>query len=69
MPLDNYTLLWLFTETGVLYQGWSYFDECTYEKVQKDIKRILVTNILEKELVIWDYFKNGKWYNVYDSKQ
>ncbi len=54
MPLDQYTLAWLFTEGGNLYIGWSYFDETSYNEAQKEIKNILGENVLEKEFVIWE---------------
>ena len=58
MPLDQYTLGWLFLHTGTLYQEWSWFDEKTYNEVAGTIKDILGSNILGKELVIWQRFSD-----------
>ena len=58
MPLDQYTLAWLFTEKGILYQGWSWFDMKTYYRIEGEIRAILKTDLLGKELVIWKEFKN-----------
>ena len=56
MPLDQYTLAWYFYEKGVLYQEWSWFDDARYKEVEDDIRKILNSDILGKELVIWQRF-------------
>lgn len=66
MPLDDYTLLWLFFETGTWYRGWSWFDKNLYEDAQKKVKGIYNNNILEKELVIWDTYSRA---NIKDLKR
>ncbi len=58
MPLDQYTLAWFFTEEGILFQGWSWFNKEKYIEVSNTIKSILKSDILGKELVIWDEFKD-----------
>ena len=58
MPLDQYTLVWFFMEGNPLYQGWSWFDKTTYNRVCDEIKNILKASILDKELVIWDELKD-----------
>ncbi len=60
MPLDQYTLTWLFYEQGVLYQEWSWFDKNTYQTVMTIIKSIVGPDILGKELVIWKRFTEAK---------
>ena len=62
MPLDQYTLAWLFCEQGIekciLFQGWSWFTEEKYYEVANTIKEILGSDILGKELVIWETFRH-----------
>ncbi len=57
MPLDQYTLAWLFSEGEPYYQEWSWFDYDTYKEVNDRIREILKTDILDKELVIWESYK------------
>ena len=57
MPLDQYTLAWLFSEGKPLYQEWSWFDRDTYKIVSDEIRSILKSDILGKELIIWDELK------------
>ena len=54
MPLDQYTLAWLFSAGGKYYLEWSYFDKERYKEAQNEIKGILKDNVLGKELVIWE---------------
>ena len=57
MPLDQYTLAWLFSEGGKLYTNWSYFTKELYEDAQAEIRTALSKyvqkDILAAELVIW----------------
>ena len=57
MPLDKYTLAWLFSEGGKFYTDWSYFDQEMYTEVQKEIRTKLKekcqNDVLAAELVIW----------------
>lgn len=66
MPLDQYTLLWLFIETGTWYREWSWFNEEQYNEVEDKIKEILKKNILGKELVIWQCISDKKIINLKD---
>ena len=54
MPLDQFTLAWLFSEGGKFYVGWSYFKKDIYKETQNKIKEILGDNIIGKEFVIWE---------------
>jgi hypothetical protein len=54
MPLDQYTLAWLFSEGGAYYFEWSYFDKETYLKAQHSIRELLIDDIIGKEIVIWE---------------
>jgi hypothetical protein len=58
MPLDQFTLAWLFSEGGKFYMGWSYFTEDSYIEAQNEIKEILGDNIIGKEFVIWEEMQN-----------
>ena len=57
MPLDQFTLAWFFMEGNPLYQGWSWLDKTTYNSINEEVKKILKTCILDKELVIWNELK------------
>lgn len=59
MPLDQFTLAWFFTEEGILYQEWSWFSEDLYKKVTEKIRKILKDDILGKELIIWNKYKDS----------
>ena len=54
MPLDQFTLAWLFSEGGKFYAGWSYLKEDVYNETQSKIKEILGDNIIGKGFVIWE---------------
>lgn len=60
MPFDQYTLLWLSLEKDVFYQDWSWFSEPLYNEAQSEVRSVLRDNIIGKEFVIWDKYRNIK---------
>ncbi|XME04036.1 hypothetical protein QYZ88_007625 [Lachnospiraceae bacterium C1.1] len=66
MPFDQYTLLWLFFETGVLYKEWSWFNHDLYIEAQSSVKSILGENVLGKEYVIWSVYENIKIVDLHE---
>lgn len=58
MPFDQFTLLWVFQETGTYYLEWSWFNKDMYIEAQKKVREMLGTNTLEAEFLIWEKFKN-----------
>ena len=58
MPLDQFTLAWLFLQSGTWYQEWSWFDKSKYNEAMGTIWSILHEDLLGKELVIWQRFSD-----------
>ena len=57
MPLDGFTVAWLFIESNMMfYNKWSYYNKETYDCIQTRIRSLLNEDILKKEFVIWNEF-------------